>query len=52
MHNWYEDTETPMPREHGMTGRCLHNGLFADGGPLTRTHYCGDCGQMVPNADL
>lgn len=47
--NWYEDTETPSSWE---SGRCVHNGLFADGGPLGRTHYCGHCGQDVPNRDL
>lgn len=49
MHDWYEDTETPNPYDNG---RCIHPGLFADGGPLGRTHLCAHCGQMVPNYEL
>lgn len=49
MYDWYKDTETPNPYEDG---RCVHNGLFADGGPLTRTQRCAHCGADVPNYQL
>lgn len=47
---WSDETETP--RNFDDSGRCYHNGLFADGGPLDRKHLCGACGALVPNSDL